>query len=1554
MLKKLWLCAALVAFILINLAVATYQDLTGYLNISADAGTFGVLEFEVQGTYTDGMLLYVTLNFTGTDPLDITNVSIYNVSDNSLFGFNDSFGSNNIINISNVSINSGSIEDATYNFSINFTLSTSPTDGNKIDVEVIEIGGINVTNTSGLPFGAGEEMTIDIVKPSFEIGAIDPPLMNVNWTNNDTLTLWFNVTDGGSGVKLSSINVIATGGTIYFDPNTNCTGGKPKYECNATWYTPADGTYTINLTANDTIDIGSDNVNNSLIWSINVDKTVPIISLISPGNNSWTNSSTPQFIFSVTDNMAPNTNCTLRVFAIESVINHTNSSVINDTTTIIQNDTQLADTNFELYQNVYSWFIECTDLAINFNQSGTYTLYVDNTTPEFISFFALENPLNISIYDPVIFSSEFNETNVRYVGLDIIDLNASGNSGVVKIYKKPVTFSMTSPEFEIKEYWTSWNSEVFILVNGTHNTSNITVEMQRTEDGYYLVLGWLNESIESYAYFNTSKPYNLIRVVSKDESVNLSASEVAGNFTSIFMNKTYDYVNDSLVLIFPSDITQFKLVKVLGDETRVYAANVHVEDYALNSNTTYPSLQSFPLQVVTTPPVGIFVTGNVYDWETGELLNNTNVTVVAEEMKFPGLPIDRGLTWNNNKTVITGNFSIELNRTGRREWEYQLHAYIVNATGVKIKTSPIVPPLPGFMNMTYINLYLVNATTLVIRNESGGLSGMVMDTSSMMPLSFFTNVSEVNVTLPRGRNYTISWWVEPEHVNISEVFPCPPQSKVIYADEIVEYVNVNISCQLINVTGYIFNSTPVNFTSLEAYMKVGNIIPSDAKLPWFIFENQPPPGMVNDSLDTTTGSYLKQIISGAESEYILVAYASNATHWFIGYANVTNPTQNVQVNITLYPTTHNATHGWNATRFNFIANITDPFTNESFIEYVRDVHVEVYLSNYPNVSTMYWMYDSMGYYYVDVPLLAPQECGDCKVELMIFSPRFAPVRKKIKAIELTNRSINITLREFMMRPPEGNETLPFMLKFLRTGGTCDDPNPPTNCLIFNMNASEGEFDPLKAAMQGNVNIRLELSTGVVLQFINVDLIASGPPDAELSPEEIVDLSTSTSFGRIWKLGSMAPDIYSYALIGVPYDDSLLNEDQEVRIHIPYLYDDEWNEIWNATINGTNYTQLVNAYPEYSESEGWNAAYFNGTGVLCGSNNYSTGMWCWIDKTNNKIWFRIPHFSGLAPQESGTRWLQTDEACNTSSQCLSGNCLYGFCKPADWGCYSNAHCPSGYYCTPDHICRSWGIFPILPTFIRSWTEMSAGVAHIFRLAEKELGITQINVTIKNPALNVKISVKKLAKKPAEVTVEVVGKVYQYIRIETQNLTEENIDKAFIRFNVTKSWITDNNIHKNRVFLYRFVENEWQKLSTSLIEENEYFVYEAQTPGFSYFAIAGETFVCEEAEKRCVGDNLEQCINNTWQVIEVCEYGCNTTLLQCNPKPLVPVVCEEGTKKCVGNALQICRNNTWMLLEYCDYGCNEELLQCNPKPVLPPVYIIIGIILVVAIILIFKFK
>ncbi len=88
----------------------------------------------------------------------------------------------------------------------------------------------------------------------------------------------------------------------------------------------------------------------------------------------------------------------------------------------------------------------------------------------------------------------------------------------------------------------------------------------------------------------------------------------------------------------------------------------------------------------------------------------------------------------------------------------------------------------------------------------------------------------------------------------------------------------------------------------------------------------------------------------------------------------------------------------------------------------------------------------------------------------------------------------------------------------------------------------------------------------------------------------------------------------------------------------------------------------------------------------------------------------------------------------------------------------------------------------------------------------------------------------------------GVVYKNVNIWVGNEgmgTPENIENTLIGFKVEKSWIMENGIDLPSVTLYRYHDNVWNALQTAMADEDdEYFYFTAETPGFSPFAIAGE--------------------------------------------------------------------------------------------------------------------
>ncbi len=88
----------------------------------------------------------------------------------------------------------------------------------------------------------------------------------------------------------------------------------------------------------------------------------------------------------------------------------------------------------------------------------------------------------------------------------------------------------------------------------------------------------------------------------------------------------------------------------------------------------------------------------------------------------------------------------------------------------------------------------------------------------------------------------------------------------------------------------------------------------------------------------------------------------------------------------------------------------------------------------------------------------------------------------------------------------------------------------------------------------------------------------------------------------------------------------------------------------------------------------------------------------------------------------------------------------------------------------------------------------------------------------------------------------GSVYQYLDIWISNSTladSDNFSNANISFKVAKTWVEGNNINVSTIRLNRYHNGIWNPIPTiSTGQDEANYLFVAQTPGFSPFAITGE--------------------------------------------------------------------------------------------------------------------
>jgi len=137
-------------------------------------------------------------------------------------------------------------------------------------------------------------------------------------------------------------------------------------------------------------------------------------------------------------------------------------------------------------------------------------------------------------------------------------------------------------------------------------------------------------------------------------------------------------------------------------------------------------------------------------------------------------------------------------------------------------------------------------------------------------------------------------------------------------------------------------------------------------------------------------------------------------------------------------------------------------------------------------------------------------------------------------------------------------------------------------------------------------------------------------------------------------------------------------------------------------------------------------------------------------------------------------------------------------------------------------------------------IAAGAVGEVSFITESLAVTKIIINAKNAINGAQITITS-SSKPSEADEPIVagkGNVYKYISISKINVSDDNISKVTISFNVNKTWISDNNIDSAKIFLNRY-NNAWEKYAaTKISESSNYILYSAESPGLSVFAITGE--------------------------------------------------------------------------------------------------------------------
>ncbi|MEK6852439.1 MAG: hypothetical protein AABX59_01040, partial [Nanoarchaeota archaeon] len=372
-----------------------------------------------------------------------------------------------------------------------------------------------------------------------------------------------------------------------------------------------------------------------------------------------------------------------------------------------------------------------------------------------------------------------------------------------------------------------------------------------------------------------------------------------------------------------------------------------------------------------------------------------------------------------------------------------------------------------------------------------------------------TSRFKVEAALPANRNYTVVMWNEQE---------TPPRVRQVgnvsaYNNNLV-IVQMNFTTQLFNIYGFlnVTGSSAEGCYNLFNYMYISSMVPSDTR--------QSP--LPTDTFNKTTCFY-NLSLPGPGIDYLIAAYANTTNEYFGAFGKVTLDA-NTQLNLNLtglagnYTNTSYLNTSMNA--FNFISATDNGSAGRA--------HIEVFV-NYSGTAIRWFVEGDRSTGAIKIPLL-----NSSSATLKVFSQDAAPREIKYTGLYLVqNPIINITLRGFDMHEPNGTTgglMSKVKIEFFKSNSSCDIPSPSGACLVSNF-SNAAEFDPMKALLGGAISIRMtQTDTNVIVHYVNVDLIASGPPDAVYNDEAHADKSSGSTIDQVWRFGSLGPKVYDRVLI----------------------------------------------------------------------------------------------------------------------------------------------------------------------------------------------------------------------------------------------------------------------------------------------------------------------------------------------------------------------------------------------------------------------------------------
>jgi len=582
-------------------------------------------------------------------------------------------------------------------------------------------------------------------------------------------------------------------------------------------------------------------------------------------------------------------------------------------------------------------------------------------------------------------------------------------------------------------------------------------------------------------------------------------------------------------------------------------------------------------------------------------------------------------------------------------------------------TGQVLPDLPysEFSSLGSVNFYLYPGITmnLSVVNATGGpvmFHYQIKDARLGFPLaSSWDSAMVQNVTLSfsKTRNYSIMIYPNQSFPLGYELTDLTLNNSYQNSTQNPDHINLvfNTSNTLRRVSGNISINGAVNFTSIAIIsylLEVGNLVALDHPMPYNMSAWQGG----TDVFNASDGKF-NMTLPGAVMSFKTLLFATAVKNgvYYGAFRNLTLGDSNVEITGFTFNLTPLAGLARNVTLDNSIGGNVSIATAEMTFNItfngsaLSNGNLEVDL-DYTSAQTngyAFTMMDNLnGLAYL--PLL------NASVKKMnVYTSTAAPKKKSYTANDLASGIVNLNLTAFNPGEIDSAEAAGIssyiQVGFYKSDSTCSVPYPPASCSLLNSTDFDS-FNPLTVIIGGGkIDFEMKLSNNnMTVKYIDVDMIASGPPDA-LFDSAANSSSSGADMDAAWRFGSNGPEIYASVLVGIPYA-ATVDEAAPFNILLNNLYDENWNKVWNASDNpsGAGYNTVADA--DYA---GYNASWFNNSigGMACSLTNPLAD--CYVNTTYNMIWLKIPHFSGIGPNVNSVS--SGNVSINTSTVLVS--CTY---------------------------------------------------------------------------------------------------------------------------------------------------------------------------------------------------------------------------------------------------------------------------------------------------------